>query len=269
VERDDRPHAAGRERRLRDITAVVVRAIATVPSASAVVVRALVRHDPTDGATGRDRFDDRPSTAGMFEGRPDRDEVVLVGRSNVGKSTLMRELTGHDVTTGRKPGVTREPNHFDWASEGFMFTDLPGFGFMAGVDEDRREAIKTDVVRYVEDNADRILAGVLVVDGKAVVDIIDRHAADGDVPHDVELFAFLRDIDVPAVVAVNKMDKVDDRDERLDALCDRLGLYPPWQQWSDTIAPVSAKRGSIEPLLEILRTRFHEAKRDDLLKFVA
>ena len=37
----------------------------------------------------------------MFETRPDRaDEVVLVGRSNVGKSTLMRELTGHDFDTG-------------------------------------------------------------------------------------------------------------------------------------------------------------------------
>jgi small GTP-binding protein len=204
----------------------------------------------------------------MFEGRPDRDEVVLVGRSNVGKSTLMRELTGHDVRVGRKPGVTRQPNHFDWASEGFMFTDLPGFGFMSGVPEERREAIKTAVVRYVEDNAADILAGVLVVDGKAAVDVIDRHSGPDEVPHDVEMFHFLRDVDVPVVVAVNKMDKVDDRDERLDALCDRLGLYPPWQQWRDTVAPISAKRGSVEPLLEALRTRFHEAKRDDLLKFV-
>jgi small GTP-binding protein len=204
----------------------------------------------------------------MFEGRPDRDEVVLVGRSNVGKSTLMRELTGHAVPTGRKPGVTREPNHFDWAPESFMFTDLPGFGFMSGVSEERREAIKTDVVRYVEDNADEILAGVLVVDGKAAVDVIDRHSGPDEIPHDVELFHFLRDVDVPAIVAVNKMDKVDDRDERLDELCDRLGLYPPWQQWRDVIAPISAKRGSVEPLLEALRTRFHEAKRDDLLKFV-
>ena len=204
----------------------------------------------------------------MFEERPDRKEVVLVGRSNVGKSTLMRELTGHDVPVGRKPGVTRRPNHFDWASEGFMFTDLPGFGFMSGVSEERREAIKTDVVQYVEDNADDILAGVLVVDGKAVIDVIDRHSGPDEVPHDVEMFHFLRDVDVPAVVAVNKMDKVDDRDERLDALCDRLGLYPPWQQWRDVVAPISAKRGSVEPLLEALRTRFHEAKRDDLLKFV-
>jgi small GTP-binding protein len=204
----------------------------------------------------------------MFENRPDRDEVVLVGRSNVGKSTLMRELTGHDVSTGRKPGVTREPNHFDWAAEGFMFTDLPGFGFMSGVPEDVRERIKTDVVRYVEEHADEILAGVLVVDGKSAVEIIDRHSGAGEMPHDVEMFHFLREVGVPPVVAVNKMDKVDDRDERLDELCDRLGLVPPWQQWRDTVAPITAKRGNVGPLLEALRTRFHEQKRDDLLKFV-
>ncbi len=205
----------------------------------------------------------------MFENRPDRDEVVLVGRSNVGKSTLMRELTGHDFSTGRKPGVTRKPNHFDWAAEKFMFTDLPGFGFMEGVSADVREQIKTDVVRYVEEHAADILAGVLVVDGKSAVEIIDRHSGGDEIPHDVEMFYFLEEVGVPTVVAVNKMDKVDDRDQRLDDLCDRLGLLPPWQQWQDTIAPISAKRGSIEPLQEALRTHFHDQKRDDLLKFVS
>jgi small GTP-binding protein len=205
-----------------------------------------------------------------FENRPDRDtEVVLVGRSNVGKSTLMRELTGHRFDTGGKPGVTRQPNHFDWNGPDFMFTDLPGFGFMSGVEEGRREQIKTDVVRYVEANAENIMAGVLVVDGKSVIDIIDRHRERGNIPHDVEMFQFLQDVDVEPIVAVNKMDKVDDRDERLDDLCDRLGLFPPWKQWQDTICPISAKRGNIDTLEAALRDRFHEAKRDDLLQFVS
>ena len=203
-----------------------------------------------------------------FENRPNRgDEVVLVGRSNVGKSTLMRELTGHSFDTGGKPGVTRQPNHYDWAGPDFMFTDLPGFGFMSGVEEGHREQIKTDVVRYLEDNAEQILAGVLVVDGKSVIDIIDRHQEKGDIPHDVEMFHFLQEVGIDPIVAVNKMDKVDDRDERLDALCDRLGLPSPWQQWQDTVAPVSAKRGSIGPLTDAIGTHLHDQKRDDLLKF--
>jgi len=204
----------------------------------------------------------------MFDARPDRDaEVALLGRSNVGKSTLMREITGHGVETGQHPGVTRQPNHFDWASEDFLITDLPGFGFMKGVPEERREAIKTDVVRYVEAHADRILAGVVVLDGKAVVDIIDRHTAEDEVPHDVELYHFLRDVGIPPVLAVNKMDKVDDREARLNAIADRFGLLPPWQQWEDTIAPISAKRGNIEALNAAVREHLHAANRDDLFKF--
>jgi len=204
----------------------------------------------------------------MFETRPDRgSEVALVGRSNVGKSTLMREITGHTFDTGQRPGVTRDPNHFDWAGADFVITDLPGFGFMEGVPEDVREQTKTDIVRYIEANADDILVAVLVVDGKAAVDIIDRHSGPDEVPYDVEMFHFLRDVGVPTVVAVNKMDKVDDRDQRLDEICDRLGLVPPWKQWQETIAPISAKRGSIDSLNEAVRHHLHEQERDDLFQF--
>ena len=204
----------------------------------------------------------------MFETRPDRgNEVVLLGRSNVGKSTLMRELTGHTFDTGQRPGVTRQPNHYDWTGPDFVLTDLPGFGFMKGVPEEQREQIKTDVVRYIEEYADDILAGILVLDGKAAVDIIDRHSGPDEIPHDVELFHFLRDVGIPPVVAVNKMDKVDDRDQRLDDICDRLGLVPPWKQWQETIAPISAKRGNISAMNEAVRQHLHEANKDELFQF--
>ncbi|QZA87820.1 GTP-binding protein EngB [Salinarchaeum sp. IM2453] len=203
----------------------------------------------------------------MFESRPNRShEVVLAGRSNVGKSTLMREITGHDVTTGRRPGVTQSPSHYDWAGDDFMITDLPGFGFMEGVPEERQEKIKTNIVQYIEEYADQILVGVIVLDGNSAVEIIDRHTERGDIPHDVELFGFFRDVGVPTVVAVNKMDKVDDKDAELNAIAERLGLHPPWKQWQDVIAPITAKRGSIEPLNEAIRQHLKQQKRDDLLK---
>jgi len=204
----------------------------------------------------------------MFETRPDRtDEIVLVGRSNVGKSTLMREITGHSFDTGQRPGVTRKPNHYDWASEDFVITDLPGFGFMKGVPEDVREAIKTDIVQYIEEYADNILVGVIVLDGKAAIDIIDRHTGPDSIPHTVELYHFLRDVGITPVIAVNKMDKVDDRDDRLNEIGDRFGLMPPWEQWRETIAPISAKRGNIEALNQAVREHLHDAQRDDLFKF--
>ncbi|AGN00597.1 GTP-binding protein [Salinarchaeum sp. Harcht-Bsk1] len=204
----------------------------------------------------------------MIEERPDRStEVVLLGRSNVGKSTLMRELTGHSFDTGRRPGVTQAANHYDWTGPDFVLTDLPGFGFMEGVEADRREEIKTAIVRYLEEYADQILVGILVLDANSAVEIIDRHADRGEVPHDVELFGFLQELGIPTVVAVNKMDKADDRDETLDAIAERLGLHPPWQQWQDTIAPITAKRGSIEPMTEAVGEHLRDQKREDLLQF--
>jgi len=63
------------------------------------------------------------------------------------------------------------------------------------------------------------------------------------------------------------MDVVDDADERLDAVCDRFGLLPPWQQWRDQVAPISAKRGDLDALKTAVRTHLHAAKRDDLFGF--
>lgn len=204
----------------------------------------------------------------MFDDRPDRDaEIVFVGRSNVGKSTVLRELTGHSFTTGRRPGVTQSPNYYDWEPEGFLLTDLPGFGFMEGVPEERREAIKTDIVRYLEEYADRILVGVLVIDANSAVEIIDRYADRGEIPYDLDMHRLLLDLDIPTVLAVNKIDKVDDPDGYLDNVADRFGFLPPWQQWQDQIAPIAAKHGRIEPLTEAIRNHLHEASRDDLLKF--
>ncbi|MEF8771448.1 GTP-binding protein EngB [Halodesulfurarchaeum sp.] len=204
----------------------------------------------------------------MFDTRPDRSrEVVLVGRSNVGKSTLMRELTGHSFNTGRSPGVTRSPNHYDWASEDFMISDLPGFGFMSGVAEETREQIKTDVVQYLEAYADQILVGVLVLDGKAAVDIIDRHTEAGNLPHVVEFFSLLEEFGIQPVVAVNKIDKVDTTDKRLDEIAERLGMMPPWTQWQDVIAPISAKQGRIKALEEAVCTHLEAERVEELKQF--
>ena len=59
------------------------------------------------------------------------------------------------------------------------------------------------------------------------------------------------------VVAANKMDRIAKKDEDwvLDAIAERLGMLPPWRQWSEKIAPISAKSGQIEPLQRIIKAK--------------
>ena len=56
-------------------------------------------------------------------------EIIFVGRSNVGKSSLLRELFGAKVRVGKRPGVTLRPAHIQISD--LLITDMPGFGFIA------------------------------------------------------------------------------------------------------------------------------------------
>ena len=77
----------------------------------------------------------------------------------------------------------------------------------------------------------------------------------GEVPHEIELYEFLVDLGLDVAVAANKMDRIANKDEALDAIVERLGMLPPWRQWTDRVAPISAKHGQIEPLQRIIRAK--------------
>ena len=192
-------------------------------------------------------------------------EIIFLGRSNVGKSTLLRQLIGKKVRVGRKPGVTLKPNQFCF--DDLLITDMPGFGFMSGVKKQKCEQIKNFIVRYLEENADRILLAVQVIDAGSFIDLVDRWSIRGEMPIDVEFFHFLHDLDLDVVLAVNKIDKLEDVESELDEFVQRLGIYPPWRQWQDQIALICAKKGQIDELRELIKRRLHDIKRDELLKY--
>ena len=192
-------------------------------------------------------------------------EIIFLGCSNVGKSTLLRQLIGKKVRVGRKPGVTLKPNQF--CLDDLLITDLPGFGFMHGLKKQKSEQIKSFIVRYLEDNSDRILLAIQVIDAGSFIDLVDRWNIRGEMPVDVEFFNFLHDLDLDVVVAVNKIDKLADLESELDEFVQRLGFYPPWRQWRDKIVLICAKKGEIGELRDLIKGRLHDIKRDDLLKY--
>ncbi len=194
-------------------------------------------------------------------------EIIFVGRSNVGKSSLIREVTGQRVKVGKRPGVTLKPTQIRFSD--LLLTDMPGFGFMSGIKERKQDIVKDQIVRYIENGAGRIRMAVMVVDGPVFVEVVDRWESRNEVPIDIEMYDFLKELDIDTVVAVNKMDKVKEEEQNnvLDDIANKLGMLPPWRQWIDIIAPISAKQGKIKPLNSIIRQRLHSEKRDDLYKY--
>lgn len=186
-------------------------------------------------------------------------EILFVGRSNVGKSTLIRELFRVRPRVGRRPGVTITPTNYQLND--LVITDLPGFGFMSGVEG--FEGIKDEIIKYVEEHHERVLVGIHVIDASTFNEIAERH----EVPVDVEIFDFLLDLNIDTVVAMNKMDKVGNPDKELNEIVSKLGMLPPYRQWIDRVAPVSAKKSEVHTLKKLIVKRLHNVGRDDVIKY--
>lgn len=135
----------------------------------------------------------------------DRPEVAFVGRSNVGKSSLLNALTNRKnlARTSGTPGKTQALNFFLANAErdgsgGFYLVDVPGYGY-AKVSQKQRAKWQRLIGRYV---TDRAFEGPL----RAVVQLIDsRHPP---TKMDKELTALLRESPAPHVVALTKGDKL-------------------------------------------------------------
>ncbi len=138
------------------------------------------------------------SAPGVAELPPTRREVALVGRSNVGKSSLLNALAGRKnlARTSKTPGRTQLLNVF--AMEGdpnATVVDLPGYGY-AKAPRSEREAWQRRMHTYLAERAELAMICVLV-DGEV-----------GPTKLDVEMLDFLRARGRPWTVVATKHDKV-------------------------------------------------------------
>jgi len=196
-------------------------------------------------------------------------EILLLGRPNVGKSSVIRRLTGKRVPVGKRPGVTRKPLRLKLGE--LEIIDMPGFGYMTGMSREKQESVKTEIVRYVEKNRENIIFALEVIDARAFGQIVERWERRDQVPVDIEMFQFLQEMELHPIVVVNKIDLIhpEERDTILDEICEKLGLPPPWRQWLDTIVPISAKSGEgIQELKKLVKQRFSELGQERLQRYI-
>ncbi|BAI81298.1 GTP-binding protein [Deferribacter desulfuricans SSM1] len=129
---------------------------------------------------------------------PDTDlpEIAFVGRSNVGKSSMINTLVNRKklVKVSQKPGKTRTINFFNINDE-LIFVDLPGYGY-AKVSKKDRELWKVMIETYLTKRSQL----------KAVVLIIDIRV--GPTNDDKLMYEWFMAYNVPTIVAFTKCDKL-------------------------------------------------------------
>ncbi|HZF08281.1 MAG TPA: ribosome biogenesis GTP-binding protein YihA/YsxC [Thermoanaerobaculia bacterium] len=161
----------------------------------------------------------------LRDGRP---ELLFVGRSNVGKSSLLNRLLGRQglARTSSTPGRTRAVNYF-LVNDRYYFVDLPGYGYAKAGKQERREWAET-VDRYLKAALPRARV-VLLVDAKV-----------GATPLDVEALRYLTSLGAGVTVVATKIDQVSSgrRAKALSAIRSTLELGG-----ETDLIPVSARTG--------------------------
>lgn len=141
-------------------------------------------------------------------------EIVVSGRSNVGKSSLINRLCSRKnlARTSASPGKTATINFF--LDEGFRIVDLPGYGY-AKVSKTEKNRWNTLISSYF--SGDRDIRLVL-----QLVDI--RHAPSVD---DINMINFFIDYSFPFIVVFTKSDKLSKRqcEERMEKFKDEIPCF--------------------------------------------
>ena len=163
-------------------------------------------------------------------------EIALLGRSNVGKSSLLNALAQHKglAKTSKTPGATRLLNAFEIGpvDSGRWLMDLPGYGY-AKVSKAEQKKWASMLTAYVEER-ENLTAVLLLVDGEV-----------GPTALDLQTVEWLEHLGRPITYVATKSDKVRaaKRQKRRKELTEKLGVERADVRW------VSAEKGQGIPEL--------------------
>lgn len=126
----------------------------------------------------------------------DKPIYLLLGRSNVGKSSFINSLTNRKALarTSGTPGKTIVLNYY-LINNSFYLVDAPGYGYAR-----RSKSMKNEFVLMIEDillNHPNIISILLLVDFKV-----------GPTSDDLDIYEFIQDLSLPVTVVATKKDKI-------------------------------------------------------------
>lgn len=172
----------------------------------------------------------------------DRPEYAFIGRSNVGKSSLINMLTGRKglAMTSSTPGKTMLINHFDIDGSWYI-VDLPGYGY-ARRGKEGRENIRRIIERYILGRESMTCLFVL---------IDSRHEPQ---KIDLEFMAWLGENGVPFALVFTKADKQGTTVLRDKVEAYKARLLEDWEELPPLFITSSETRKGREELLDYIGT---------------
>ena len=181
-------------------------------------------------------------------------EFAFIGRSNVGKSSLLNRLLNRKslARVSGTPGKTREINFFV-INEAFRFVDLPGYGY-AHVSKQARQRLGQIIETYFQERTPLL----------RVFHLVDsRHPPSG---MDVEVYQWFMELSIPVAVVATKIDKIS-----RSAVHVNTGVIRRDMQLQSPFLPVSAEKqigldmlwGQIEKDLTAAAAEPHSAPADE------
>ncbi len=168
-------------------------------------------------------------------------EFAFIGRSNVGKSSLINMLCGNRklAKTSSTPGKTKLINHFI-INDSWYLVDLPGYGF-AKISKEGRDELRRMINDYISKSEEMILLFVLV-DSRHDITRIDR-----------EFLAGLGENGIPFAVIFTKGDKLGPNALKAQIERDKEILSEEWEEMPPMFASSAQTGAGKEEILEYIQ----------------
>ena len=172
---------------------------------------------------------------------PKMPEFAFIGRSNVGKSSLINMLCGNKklAKVSKKPGKTAAINFFQIDSSWFM-VDLPGYGY-AVRSKGMKKSFRDMIYSYIEKRRSLACTFILI---------------DANVPpqkNDLDFMEWMGSNAIPFVIAYTKMDRLNKRDRKKNIETIQQKLLESWNELPQQFMTSSEKKEGKEEILAFIR----------------
>lgn len=172
--------------------------------------------------------------------KPDQPEFAFIGRSNVGKSSLINLLTNRKdlAKTSGKPGKTQTINHFK-VNDAWYLVDLPGYGY-AGVSRTARKGWGAMIENYLL-KRENLYCTFVLVDA--------RHEPQ---KKDIEFLTWLGERGIPLAVVLTKSDKLKRNELAKSVSRYKKKLLESWEELPPIFVTSAEKKIGNKELLDYI-----------------